>query len=215
MSNARFASLKRRLKKIWRKSTDPFVKRLPVRLKTEFPEYEIGDGSYGGLVVHSYGADAVLKMGHYCSVAANVQVMLGGEHRFDFVSSYPFQVFEPDYSHIDAFRTKGDVIIGSDVWIGRDAIIMSGVTIGHGALIAAGAVVVKDVPPYAVVGGNPAKVIKYRFDEKTIAQLLDIAWWDWPREKLHAEIPALLNADMDAFLQKHGNGKTGNTQNSN
>ena len=96
--------------------------------------------------------------------------------------------------------TKGDVVIGNDVWIGYRAIILSGVTIGDGAVIAAGAVVTKDVPAYGIVGGNPAKLIKKRFDDETIPRLLKIAWWNWDDAKIEKFLPLLLNQEITAFI---------------
>ena len=204
-------SMRRRIRRLVRKCTDPFVPRLPIQLDQEFPEYEMGRGSYGGsLQVHTYGSSSVLKIGHYCSIAADVEILLGGEHKFEFVSSYPFNVFNTKYSDLETTRSKGDVIIGSDVWIGRGAMILSGVNVGHGAVIAANAVIAKDVPPYAIVAGNPAKVLKYRFGESQVASLLELAWWDWPEEVICDRIPKLMNADVDDFLDEFGAGLKAN-----
>ena len=195
--------MRRRIRRLFRKFTDPFVSRLPVQLDEEFPEYDIGRGSYGGsLEVHQYGSNSTLKIGHYCSIAAEVQILLGGEHKFEFVSSYPFNVFQPRYADLETTRSKGDVVIGNDVWIGRSAMILSGVTIGHGAVIAANATVAKDIPPYAVVAGNPAKILKYRFSEDQIAALLEIAWWDWPEDLINERVPRLMDADVDGFISQ-------------
>jgi serine acetyltransferase len=98
---------------------------------------------------------------------------------------------------------KGDIIIGNDVWIGAKSTIMSGVKIGDGAVIGSGSVVAKDVPPYAIVVGNPAKVIKYRFDEQQIENLLEIAWWNWPEHKIKEEAMLLWSKDINYFIDKH------------
>ena len=98
---------------------------------------------------------------------------------------------------------KGDIIIGNDVWIGAKSTIMSGVKIGHGAIVAAGAVVTKDVQPYSVVGGNPAKHIKFRFDERQIEKLLEINWWDWEESKIKEEGMLLWSADINHFIEKY------------
>lgn len=165
--------------------------------------YDIGVGTYAGEVqVHKYDSGKTLKVGSYCSIASGVQILLGGEHRYDFVSTYPFNAFCPEHSHINAFHSKGDVVIGSDVWIGRDAMIMSGVTIGHGAVIAARSLVTADVAPYAIVGGSPAKPIKLRFSPSQIEALLRIAWWDWPETKVRECAPQLMQGDIDAFIAK-------------
>ena len=111
-------------------------------------------------------------------------------HRSDWISTFPF-FWMPEVAAfegaLNGYRAAGDTVIGNDVWIGRRSIILSGITIGDGAVIAAGSVVTKDVPAYAVVGGNPARIIKNRFDDDTIAGLLEIQWWDWPMEKLKSE----------------------------
>ena len=113
-----------------------------------------------------------MVIGSYCSIAEGVKFLLGGEHQINSISTYPFKVKVFGYK-LEA-GTKGSIIIKDDVWIGANAIICSGVTIGQGAIIAAGSVVTKDVEPYAIVGGNPAKVIKYRFDEEIRKKMLGI-----------------------------------------
>jgi acetyltransferase-like isoleucine patch superfamily enzyme len=113
-----------------------------------------------------------LKIGSYCSISSGVQFLLGGEHQIDSISTYPFKVKRFGYKYEAC--SKGDIVVGDDVWIGTNAIICSGVQIGQGVIVAAGAVVTKAVPPYAVAGGNPAKVIKYRFSQDIIARLLSI-----------------------------------------
>jgi chloramphenicol O-acetyltransferase type B len=170
-------------------------------LADRYPEYPIGTGSYGDLNVRHPNSEAKLVMGKYCSVAKGAQVFLGGEHQIEWVTTYPFSVLDPDFWDIRGHpKTKGDVVIGNDVWIGAEAIIMSGVTIGDGAIIAARAVVVKDVAPYAIVGGNPAKFIKFRFDEMTIERLLAIKWWDWPEARIKSSIPQMLKPDVEGFI---------------
>jgi len=116
--------------------------------------------------------DVKLVIGSYCSIAEGVQFLLGGEHEVHTISTYPFKV--KVFGYTSEAGTKGSIIVKDDVWIGTNAIICSGVTIGQGAIIAAGAVVTKDVAPYAIVGGNPAKVIKYRFDEGIRQRLAQI-----------------------------------------
>jgi virginiamycin A acetyltransferase len=144
-----------------------------------------------------------LVIGRYCAIATGVQfVMNGGNHRTAGISTYPFPIFEAWRGRWDGeleFPTRGDTVVGSDVWLGRDALVMPGVTIGHGAIVATRAVVTRDVPPYAVVGGNPATVLRTRFDEQTVARLLAIAWWDWPPERVAEAIPLISQADVDAL----------------
>lgn len=133
----------------------------------------VGKKTYGTLhVVDFTPEDVKLVIGSYCSIAGGVQFLLGGEHQINSISTYPFKV--KVFGYKSEAGTKGSIIVKDDVWIGTNAIICSGVTIGQGAIIAAGAVVTKDVEPYAIVGGNPAKVIKYRFDEEIRKKLLGI-----------------------------------------
>ncbi len=129
-----------------------------------------------------------LIIGKFCQIASGATfIMNGGNHVTEGVSTFPFQIFGEGWSDAmdgKAYPTKGDTVIGNDVWVGHDATIMTGVNIGHGAIIASKAVVTKNVPPYAIVGGNPAKVVKMRFSESEIEKLLEMAWWDWPIEKV-------------------------------
>jgi len=157
--------------------------------------YDIGEFSYGRPKVRFPESGKKLTIGRYCSIADKVEILLGGNHRIDWGTTYPFSAFRelwPAAPMSEGYHaSRGDVTIGHDVWLGSGAIILSGVTVGHGAVVAAHAIVTKDVPPYAVVGGNPARVIRYRFDEETIAALLNAQWWDLPREKIATLIPLL------------------------
>jgi virginiamycin A acetyltransferase len=131
----------------------------------------VGKKTYASLNVTDFSpADTKLVIGSYCSISAGVRFLLGGEHQINSISTFPFKVKSFGYE-LEA-HSKGDIIIGDDVWIGTNAIICSGVKIKQGAIVAAGTVVTKDVEPYAVVGGNPAKIIKYRFDEEYRKKLL-------------------------------------------
>ena len=128
---------------------------------------QVGRKSYGAISVIDFSpADEKLIIGNYCSIAPGVQFLLGGEHNLDTVSTYPFKV--KIFGEEREAGSKGDIVVQDDVWIGQNAIICSGVTIGQGAVVAAGAVVTKDVEPYAIVGGNPAKFIKWRLEEKKL-----------------------------------------------
>lgn len=128
--------------------------------------------------------------------------MLGGEHRSDWVSTYPFNALVGEFSDIEGHpATKGDIVIGNDVWIVSGAKIMSGVTIGDGAVIGANALVTKDIPPYAVCGGIPAKIIKYRFSKKIIKKLLEICWWDRSDEEIAGAVHFLQSGDTNGLIE--------------
>ncbi len=178
---------------------------LGIRKKRELPDYiSVGRHSYGlnKNMIAGMSPEAPLRVGNFCSIGPDVLFFSKADHPVDLVSTFPFRTLVyGDGSNRDAV-TKGGITLGHDVWIGARAIIMSGVTIGHGAVIAAGSVVAKDVPPYALMGGVPAKVIKYRFDEAVIAQLLELEWWHWPDEKIK-DNDALFYDDPAALLEKY------------
>ncbi len=135
----------------------------------------VGRGTYGNLnVVSRDYQDVKLVIGNYCSIADGVKFLLSGNHQYDIFSTYPYELLVLCNPKAGIAAAKGDIQIGDDVWIGANAIICSGVNIGQGAIIAAGAVVTKDVEPYAIVGGNPAKLIKYRFNENVRKKLVSI-----------------------------------------
>lgn len=127
--------------------------------------------------------------------------MLGGEHCIGWITTFPFPEHLPEFKKDPHWRVKGDVVIGNDVWIGHGACLLSGVTIGDGAVVGAWAVVAKDIPPYAIAVGNPARVIKYRFSEDVIKRLMEVKWWDLPDEKINALIPLLLSNRIDEFFE--------------
>lgn len=161
----------------------------------EIANVEIGDFSYGYPDIQQYGGK--LKIGKFCSFAPDVKIMLGGEHRTDWCSAYPFNAFMSEFSYIDGHpQSKGDITIGNDVWIGSGVTIMSGVTIGDGSVIAANACVTKDVEPYTIVGGIPAKLIRKRFSDEEVRQLLQIRWWDWKWEEIWQVIPVLQSGSL-------------------
>ncbi|NMS88803.1 CatB-related O-acetyltransferase [Clostridioides difficile] len=147
-----------------------------------------------------------LIIGKFCSIACNSRfLMTSGNHTMKSQSTYTFPIFYEewglDISHItDAWDNKGDIVIGNDVWIGYDSIIMSGVHIGDGAIIGTRAVVTNDVPPYSIVGGIPAKVIKKRFSDNTILKLLEIKWWNWPYKKIQSNIQYIQSGDIDKLV---------------
>ena len=165
----------------------------------------VGAFTYGheSIQLFSWGEGSRAYIGKYCSIAQNVRIFLGGNHRLDWISTYPFGHVNQDVFGEDKLpghpSTNGDVLIGNDVWIGHGATIMSGVKIGSGAIIAANSHVVKDVPEYEVWGGNPASHIKSRFDSKIIELLIDISWWDYPVEKINL-IRNYLNTELSESL---------------
>ena len=172
------------------------------RLTSEaLPRDFIGRWTYGVPKVLYRKSGKTLTIGSFCSIAGGTQIFLGGEHRTDWITSYPFNIFWQNEHDIAKLRSsRGNVIIGSDVWIGLDCTILSGVSIGHGAVIGAGSMVVQDVPAYAIVYGNPAKLLRYRFDKEIVAALLQIAWWDWDDEKIKDFLPLLLSSNIEEFL---------------
>ena len=143
-----------------------------------------------------------LIIGKFCSIACGAKFLLtSSNHTQRSLSTYPFPIFFEEW-RLDkanvrsAWDNKGDIVIGNDVWIGYEAVILSGVHIGDGAIIATRAVVTKDVPPYTIVGGIPAKAIKKRFDDATIAKLLRLQWWNWPFEKIQQCLPFIMNGEI-------------------
>lgn len=170
-----------------------------------YSAFEIGAGTYGTPVVLSWGEGAKVQIGNYCSIAAGVTILLGGEHRTDWVTTYPFNIMCDEASDIlGTPKTRGSVIIENDVWIGREALIISGVRVGNGAVIGARSVVTKNVAPYTIVAGNPARVIRERFTMEQRNALLKIGWWNWPEAQIRAAISLLLSGKVDEFIQKHG-----------
>lgn len=167
--------------------------------------FSVGDHSYGRPKVRFPETGARLVIGRFCSIADKVEIFLGGNHRTDWATTFPFAAFPERWPGAGALgdgyhRTRGDVTIGSDVWLASGATIMSGVTIGHGAVIGARAIVSRDVPPYAIVTGNPARLARRRFDEATVAALLETAWWDLPDAEIAPLTPLLSSDDVPALI---------------
>lgn len=169
------------------------------------------DGRYGVdnfeeyNVLYNYDFSKVkLVIGKFCAIAAETKFIMTGDHKLDPISTYPFPIFQHGWENayeIKDLPVKGDIIIGNDVWLGYDSLVKSGATIGDGAIVAARAVVIKDVPPYAIVAGNPAKVVKMRFKDTDIARLLSIAWWDWDIDKINRNLDLICSLDIDALEQ--------------
>ena len=163
----------------------------------------VGQHTYGIPVIKTYDLSSTrLVIGSYSALSEEAIVMLGGEHAADRVTTYPLRMRLklPGAGEDGIPVPTGDTVIGSDVWLTMRTFVRSGVTIGDGAIVASGAVVNKDVPPFAVVGGNPAKVIRYRFTPEQIEALLEIRWWDWPDDLVIEATPLLSGTDIDAFI---------------
>ncbi len=149
-----------------------------------------------------------LIIGKFCSIACGAKFLFNSaNHTLTSLSTYTFPLFFEEWelekkNVAKAWDNKGNIIIGNDVWIGYDAIILSGVTIGDGAIIGSRAVVTKDVPPYTIVGGVPAKAIRKRFDEKTIKSLLNLKWWDLPEERIAANIQRIQRGQISEFTEE-------------
>lgn len=146
-----------------------------------------------------------LEIGKFCSIACGAKFLFtSANHALRSLSTYPFPIFfdewELDAKDIrSAWDNKGDIILGNDVWVGYEAVILSGVTIGDGAIIGTRAVVTKDVPPYTIVGGVPAKPLRRRFDDETVERLLALRWWDWEEEKIKRHIAAIQAGNVEAL----------------
>ncbi|TLU70577.1 CatB-related O-acetyltransferase [Lichenicoccus roseus] len=165
--------------------------------------WEIGEHSYGLPLVYAVDGNNKLKIGRFCSIGQAVTIVLVN-HRSDFVSTYPFSTYRhvwPSAPILEDYVGKGDVIIGNDVWIGHGVFIASGVKIGDGAIIGGQSVVTKDVPAYAVVAGNPSRILRYRFPMPIIEELLEIKWWYWPDDRLERSLPFMMSGDVRAFVE--------------
>ncbi|MDL2259078.1 CatB-related O-acetyltransferase [Eubacteriales bacterium OttesenSCG-928-K08] len=149
-----------------------------------------------------------LIIGKFCSIACGAKfIFTSANHTLDSLSTYTFPLFyegwDLDKKDVaSAWDNKGDIVIGNDVWIGYEAVILSGVHIGDGAIIGARAVVTKDVPPYTIVGGVPAKEIRKRFDERTVSKLLEAKWWDWPPQKIQQALPFIQSGDISKLFDE-------------
>jgi virginiamycin A acetyltransferase len=181
------------------------------------PNIEIGDYTYYDdpagpdrfaerCVLHHYPfIGDKLIIGRFCAIAEGAKfIMNGANHAMSGFSTYPFNIFGQGWEQgFDpqtwARELRGDTVVGSDVWIGMEAVTLPGVTIGDGAIVAARSVVSHNVPPYAIVAGNPATIVKMRFDPRTVQRLLDVAWWDWPVDKLSRNLDAVRGADIEAL----------------
>lgn len=202
-------------KKIYPRSGDTQV----VYLKNvvEDPNIEVGDYTIYNDFIHDprdFQKNNVLYhypvnkdrliIGKFCSIACGAKFLMNSaNHTLHSLSSYTFPLFYDEWEHgmkpAESWDNKGDIVIGNDVWIGYDAIVLAGVTIGDGAIIGARAVVTKDIPPYTIVGGIPAKPIRKRFSDHDIALLLALRWWDWPAKKILASIKHIQSGNIESL----------------
>jgi len=144
--------------------------------------------------------DSELTIGRFCSIASGLEIILGGNHLYKRISQYPLRHFFTNEKDRETY-TNGDVYIGNEVWIGIDVTILSGVTIGDGAILGAKSVISKDVPPYAIVVGNPMQIKGYRFSQEEIDILLKVKWWNWDIEKIKKDIDVLCSNDIHKLLE--------------
>jgi acetyltransferase-like isoleucine patch superfamily enzyme len=168
----------------------------------------VGAYTYGRPKIRFPESGMRLRIGRFGSIADGVEILLGGNHRLDWVTTYPFPALPGLWPEAAAITgsdsSRGDVLIGHDVWLGSQCMVLSGVTIGHGAVVAARAVVTRDVPPYAIVAGNPARVVRMRFAEDQIAELLAARWWNWPMPDIRRAIPLLMSDDVIGLSRPAG-----------
>lgn len=177
--------------------------RKDISLLVKRGQATVGAHTYGNPTIHTFTHDDTrLTVGSYTSIARGVTIVLGGYHPMDRVTTFPLRLrLGMADAGADGYPwSPGDVSIGSDVWIGTNATILSGVSIGHGAVVGAGAVVNRDVAPYAVVAGNPAREVRRRLREDLIEPMLEIAWWNWPDETVRDKIRELSSADLAGFV---------------
>lgn len=165
----------------------------------------VGKHTYGTHYISERWKDsgAILTIGAFCSIASDIRVFLGGNHKTDGVTTFPFGATSKDTftkSYVAGPGTNGNVTIGNDVWIGESVTIMSGIIIGDGAVIACNSHVTKDIEPYAIVGGNPAEHIKYRFSPDLIKRMLKIKWWDWSDEIINERTDFMFNESVEEFI---------------
>ena len=172
------------------------------QLESTDSRISIGRFTYGNPAFKLWGKEDFIEIGSYCSIAENVTIFGGGEHNTDWVTTFPLRLAYGDsLGGKDGHpATKGKTRIGNDVWIGFGATILSGVTINDGAVIGACSLVSKDVLPYAIVGGNPARLLKFRFTQEQIQELLKIRWWTWPHSRIIKYMSLLSSKNIDRFI---------------
>jgi virginiamycin A acetyltransferase len=186
------------------------------------PRFSVGDYTYYDdpvepelfeqrNILYAYGPER-LEIGRYCALAEGVRfIMPGANHAMLGPSTFPFGIFGGEWAGtmdlVMGAESRGDTVVGSDVWLGYQALVMPGVSIGHGAVVAAGSVVVGDIPPYAIAGGNPARVLRVRYSESEVATLLRVAWWDWPVSLVTSSARAIMAgtvAELEVIARENG-----------
>ncbi len=177
--------------------------RIP-ELRSPDPRINVGRFTYGAPVFRIWTADERIDIGAFCSIADDVTIFGGGEHRSDWVTTFPLRIaFGHELAERDGHpSTRGPTRIGNDVWIGHGATILSGVTVGDGAIIGARAVVSRDIEPYGVAVGNPARCVRSRFPADQVDALVKIRWWTWPIELVEEFVPLLCDADITSFIEE-------------
>ncbi|WP_409299991.1 type B chloramphenicol O-acetyltransferase [Pseudomonas sp. KCJK8993] len=182
------------------------------------PNIKVGRYSYYSGYYHGHSFDECARylppdegvdqliVGSFCSIGSGAAFIMAGNqgHRNEWVSTFPFYWMseEPAFAGAqNGYEGAGDTVIGNDVWIGSEAVIMPGIKVGDGAVIGTRALVTRDVEPYAIIGGNPAKTIRKRFDERTVQMLLEMKWWDWPIDQLQAVMPLMTSGNIEALYQ--------------
>lgn len=175
--------------------------KIPELIPTD-SRVSVGKFTYGNPRFMLWDDSERIQIGAFCAIAEEVVIFGGGEHRTDWVTTFPLRLaFDAPLAGRDGHPTsKGITVIGNDVWIGYRAMILSGVTVGDGAVIGAGAVVAADVAPYAIVAGNPAKVVRHRFSANEIGELLALRWWDWDLSRIEANISMLCSTKVKKII---------------
>jgi virginiamycin A acetyltransferase len=173
---------------------------------TYYDDPEDSEGFERNVLYHFPFIGDKLVIGKFCAIARDVRfIMNGANHKLSGISTYPFQIFGGGWETVmpkpGDLPFKGDTVIGNDVWLGYEALIMPGVRIGNGAIVSSRSVVVSDVPSYTIVGGNPAKAIRRRFDQEVVDRLESLAWWEWPIETITRHLDLIVGADVDALAR--------------
>lgn len=171
---------------------------------TYYDDPEDSEGFERNVLYHFPFIGDRLVIGKFCAIARGAKfIMNGANHKLSGISTYPFQIFGNGWEKVmpepGDLPYKGDTVIGNDVWIGYEALVMPGVRIGNGAIVSSRSVVVSDVPAYTIVGGNPAKPVRQRFDPEAVARLESLTWWDWPVETITRHLDLIVSADVDAL----------------